>query len=63
MEFDLPRTAAAFVAVLAIGVGVSIATPMATDTVLMMVLPSMVVFGLVMLALGVKHGEHRATRR
>jgi hypothetical protein len=63
MEFDRTRTAVAFVAVLAIGVGISMATPMTTDTVLMMVLPSMVVFGLVMLALGVKHGEHRATRR
>ncbi|WP_336345471.1 DUF7333 family protein [Halalkalicoccus ordinarius] len=63
MKFDLPRTAAAFVVVLAIGVGVSMATPMATGTVLMMVLPSMVAFGLAMLALGVKHGEYRATRR
>lgn len=63
MEFDRTRTAAAFVAVLAIGVLLSMATPMAADTVLMMVLPSMVVFGLVVLVLGVKHGEHRATRR
>ena len=63
MEFDRTTTAAAFVAVLAIALGVSMATPMATGTVLMMVLPSMIVFGLVMLVLGVKHGEHRATRR
>jgi len=27
-----------------------------------MVLPSMVVFGLLMLGLGVKHGEYRASR-
>lgn len=63
MEFDRSRTAAAFVVVLAIALGISMATPMGTDTVLMMVLPSMVVFGLIMLVLGVKHGEHRATRR
>jgi hypothetical protein len=28
----------------------------------MMVAPSMVVFGLVMMVIGVKHGEYRATR-
>ena len=62
MEFDLPTTAAAFVAVIAIGVGGLIAAPMmTTDTVLMMVAPSMIAFGLIMLALGVKYGEHRAT--
>lgn len=63
MEFDRTTTAAAFVVVLAVAGGVSMATPMAAGTVLMMVFPSMIVFGLVMLALGVKHGEHRATRR
>ena len=63
MEFDRSTTAAAFVVVLAIAAGVTMATPMAAGTVLMMVLPSMIVFGLVMLVLGVKHGEHRATRR
>ena len=62
MEFDLPTTVAAFVAVIAIGVGGLIAAPMmTTDTVLMMVAPSMIVFGLLMLVLGVKYGEHRAT--
>lgn len=39
-----------------------LATPMGTDTILMMVAPSMIVFGLLMLVLGVKHGEYRATR-
>jgi hypothetical protein len=35
---------------------------MTAETVLMMVLPSMVVFGLVCLGLGMKYGEHRARR-
>lgn len=61
MEFDLPTTAAAFIAVIALGVGGLIAAPMMTmDTVLMMVAPSMIVFGLIMLVLGIKYGEHRA---
>ena len=62
MDFDRVTTAAAFVIVVAIATGVTVATPMDTSTVLMMVLPSIVVFGLVVLALGVKHGEYRATR-
>jgi hypothetical protein len=62
MEFDLGKTAAVFVLVNVVGVGgllVSAVMPM--RIVLMMVLPSMAVFGLLMLALGVKHGEYRAT--
>ena len=62
MEFDLTKTAIAFLAVVALAVGVALATPMSTNTVLMMVLPSIVVFGLIALAIGVKHGEYRATR-
>ncbi|WP_049926953.1 DUF7333 family protein [Halopiger goleimassiliensis] len=68
MEFDLPKTIAAFVAVVAIGVGglflvpeLTPMTPMGTETILMMVLPSMAVFGAITLAIGVKHGEYRAT--
>lgn len=62
MEFDLTRTAVAFVAIIALGTAALLGAPMmATDTVLMMVMPSMAVFGLICLALGVKHGEHRAT--
>ncbi|SIR88212.1 DUF7333 family protein [Natronorubrum thiooxidans] len=61
MEFNLPTTAGVFLLVIAIGVGGLIAAPMMTmNTVLMMVAPSMIVFGLLMLAIGVKHGEHRA---
>lgn len=62
MEFDLTTTAAVFVAILVVGVGgLAASGVMATSTVLMMVLPSMVVFGLICLGLGVKYGEYRAT--
>ena len=60
MEFDTLTTGAIFVVIVAVGVLGTIQTPMSTDSVLMMVLPSMVIFGLIMLALGVKHGEYRA---
>lgn len=64
MALDLTKTAAAFVMLIALGVGGLLAAPfMAASTVLMMVLPAMVVFGLLCLALGVQYGEHRATRR
>ena len=66
LEFDLPVTAGAFVAVILVGVLAMLFSPageaMQTDTVLMMVAPSMIVFGLICLVLGVKHGEYRATR-
>lgn len=60
MEFDTLTTAVVFVGIIAVGVIGTMQTPMTTDSVLMMVLPSMVVFGLLILALGVKHGEYRA---
>lgn len=60
MDFDRLETGALFVALIAVGVLGLIATGMmATRTVLMMVTPSMVVFGLLSLAIGVKHGEYR----
>lgn len=63
MEFDTARTAVLFVALIALGVGgLAASGVMSTRVVLMMVLPSMVVFGLLCLGLGVKLGEHRATR-
>lgn len=62
MEFDGRTTAVVFVALIAVAAGVMVATPMDTNTVLLMVLPSTVVFGLVMVALGVKHGQYRASR-
>jgi hypothetical protein len=62
MELDLPKTVAAFVVLIAVGVGglVGAPIPMGTDTILMMVAPSMIVFGLICLAIGVAHGQYRA---
>ncbi|WP_435335238.1 DUF7333 family protein [Haloarchaeobius sp. TZWWS8] len=62
MEFDLPKTVAALVGLVVLGVAGLIASPvpMETSTILMMVAPSMLVYGLVCLAIGVKHGEWRA---
>lgn len=68
MTLDFPKTVGAFVIVLAVGVGslfvlpeVTPMAPMAPQTIMMMVLPSMLIFGAIMLAIGVKHGEYRAT--
>lgn len=61
MEFDTVTTAITFVVLIALGVAGMIASDMmTTDSILMMVLPSMVIFGVIMLAIGVKHGEYRA---
>lgn len=62
MEFDGRTTAVVFVVLIAVATAVMVATPMDTNTVLLMVLPSTVVFGLVMVALGVEHGQYRASR-
>ncbi|WP_440771153.1 DUF7333 family protein [Natronorubrum sp. DTA28] len=62
MEFNEVTTAVAFIGLIAIGVGGMIASDMmATDTILMMVAPSMIIFGAIMLGIGVKFGEYRAT--
>ncbi|WP_439025617.1 DUF7333 family protein [Haloarchaeobius sp. DT45] len=62
MEFDVQKTAIVFLALVALGTVALVAAPMmTTNTVLMMVTPSMLVFGLVCLLIGVKHGEWRAT--
>jgi hypothetical protein len=61
MDFDLVRTAVLFVAVIAVGVGgLLVSEVMPARTTLMMVAPSMIAFGLICLAIGVKHGEFRA---
>ena len=61
MEFDFAKTAAVFAVLIAVGIGGLIASGvMLTSTVLTMVAPSMVAFGLVCLFIGVKHGEYRA---
>jgi len=60
MELDALKTAVAFLVlfgVLAVG---TLMSPMATSTV-MMVLGGLLVFGVVTLLLGVKHGEYRAS--
>jgi hypothetical protein len=62
LEFDFVKTAAVFLAIVVLSVGGLVVAPMMqTSTVLMMVAPSVIVFGLIMVALGVKHGEYRAT--
>jgi hypothetical protein len=63
MEFTAGTTGGLFVAVIALGIAglVFAPIPMGTSTILMMVLPSMVVFGLITFALGLKHGAYRAT--
>lgn len=63
MELDLPKTIAAFVILIGLGVGALLGAPMGmtTDTILTMVLPSMAIFGAVALLIGVAHGQYRAT--
>ncbi|ELY94172.1 hypothetical protein C483_03370 [Natrialba hulunbeirensis JCM 10989] len=63
MELDLPKTIGVFALIIALGTAGLMTMPMgmAQDTILMMVVPSMAVFGAIMLVLGVKHGEYRAT--
>ena len=61
MEFNELTTAVAFLAVIVIGTGGMIASDMmTTDSILMMVVPSMVIFGAIMLAIGVGYGQYRA---
>ena len=62
MEFDTTTTGVAFVVLVLLGVAIAWVTPMGQRTVLMMVLPALVFYGLVALAVGVKHGEYRAGR-
>lgn len=60
MKFSLPASLGALLALIVIGVGGLIASGMMpVRTTVMMVAPSMLVFGLVAFALGVKHGEFR----
>jgi len=64
MEFDRTTTLGIFVALIVVGAGGLLASGvMAASTILMMVLPAMIVFGLVCLAIGVRYGEYRTTRR
>ena len=61
MEFTTGTTAGLFVAIVAVGMGgLFLMDVMAVPILFMMVLPSMAVFGLISLAIGVKHGAYRA---
>lgn len=60
MEFDRKTTWLIFLGLIVLGaIGLTF-TPMASNTIWMMVVPSMIVFGLVMLWLGIQHGEWMA---
>ena len=61
MDFTLPATAGVLIALVAAGTAALVASGvMPSNVVLMMVTPSMLVFGAVCAAIGVKHGEYRA---
>ena len=62
MEFNTTTTAIAFIILLAILVGGTAMSPMSTSTVAI-VSVGLVVFGVLSLALGVKHGEYRASNQ
>ncbi|WP_255196898.1 DUF7333 family protein [Halorarius litoreus] len=61
MEFDAKTTAAVFVVLLAVIVGGTVTSPM-PQTISLGISAGLVVFGLVTLFVGVKHGEYRASR-
>ena len=64
MEFTLPVALGALLAVVAVGVaGLIFSGVMTVGTVLMMVAPSMLVFGLIAFGLGAKYGESQAVGR
>jgi nitrogen fixation-related uncharacterized protein len=63
MDFTLPVALGALLVIVAVGVGgLLVSGVMSAGTILMMVAPSMLVFGLLAFWLGVKHGEFRAVR-
>ena len=62
MEFNTPLAAGLFVGVIALGFGgLFFMDMMAVSTLLTMVLPSMVIFGLLTFVIGLKHGAYRAS--
>ncbi|PSP94462.1 hypothetical protein BRC91_05810 [Halobacteriales archaeon QS_4_62_28] len=61
MEFDLMKSVGLLLAIVAIAIaGLASAGFMDLSTVLMMVLPSMLVFAAIAFFVGMKHGEYRA---
>lgn len=64
MKFNLPVAAGIVVLIIAAATaGMVIPDMMATETVLQMVVPSMVIFAAIVFLIGVKHGEYRATSK
>jgi hypothetical protein len=60
MRFSLPVALGVLLVIVAVGVGgLAASDVMAVGTIMMMVAPSMLVFGLVAFGIGVKHGEFR----
>jgi uncharacterized membrane protein YkvI len=61
VQFNLPVSLGALLAIIVVGVaGLVGSGMMPLRTTLAMVAPSMLVFGLVAFALGMKHGEYRS---
>jgi uncharacterized membrane protein len=61
MEFSLPVSLGALLAIVVVGIAGLVASGMMPlETTLMMVAPSMIAFGFIAFALGMKHGEFRA---
>jgi ABC-type dipeptide/oligopeptide/nickel transport system permease subunit len=62
VELNLRVSVGIIVGIIAVGItGMWQADMMTESTLFMMVLPSMVVFALVMFAVGVMHGQYRAS--
>ena len=61
MEFNTSTTVITFIILLAVLIGGTAMSPMSTSTVAM-VSVGLVVFGVLSLVIGVKHGEYRAHR-
>ncbi|MFT4882465.1 MAG: hypothetical protein ACI9CA_002006 [Natronomonas sp.] len=63
MKYDFVRSVVPLVLIVAVAtVALPAMTPMQLSTVMMMVLPSMVVFSVLAFFLGMKHGEFRTAR-
>ncbi|WP_340101176.1 DUF7333 family protein [Salinibaculum salinum] len=60
MEFDFPRSVIPLVVLVAVAT-VALTAMMTPSTVFMMVLPSMIVFSIIVFFFGMKHGEFRAS--
>jgi hypothetical protein len=63
-QFSLPVAVGIVIAIIAAGTVGLITAPigMTTETILMMVLPSMAVFAAIVFVIGVMHGQYRATK-